>query len=606
MSAYYLLVKKNINNHVNIIVAVVLLFPIFLVGYVDNLLFNGKLSLLQYLYVFGSQISWIGLISITVLLPFILFSLFPSILYITFTVTMVFLLSMLFVADLMVFDIYKFHINGVLISLFFSGGDEVFDISYKTYIHLIVKSGCITILVFLLNNVINKLNYNKFILSVWILILSISQILHAYKNAEYSVELSQYNGIWPLYYPLTARGILYDLGLIDEKVFYSDRFSENKLHNQSLNYPKRPVKYSDNDDYKNVLLIVIDSWRFSDFTKEVTPNIYSFSKKSLNYINHFSGGNSTQAGIFSLFYSIPPTYWSSFHDAQVSPILIDSFLEKGFHMGIYSSASLTSPPLARTVFKKINHLELKAEGESSSERDRKITDNMIDFIGRNKSNSYFGFLFYDSAHAYDFPSNYALKFEPSLSRVNHVDINNDFDKEPYHNRYLNSLHFIDGLISEVISEVNLENTMVIITSDHGEEFNDNGLNYWGHSSNYSDSQIHVPMIIYNPSLHSGVIDKETTHYDISPTILMNVLNVLTPIENYSVGGDLFGNYKSRNWFISGSYHNYAIRSGNKVMVINPLGDTHVMNSNLEELQDDKFPKEYLIEAVHEIKTFYKD
>ncbi|EJL6568588.1 sulfatase-like hydrolase/transferase, partial [Vibrio navarrensis] len=249
-------------------------------------------------------------------------------------------------------------------------------------------------------------------------------------------------------YPLTARSILNDLGLIDEKVFYSDRLSENKLHNQSLNYPKKPVKYSDNDDYKNVLLIVIDSWRFSDFTNEVTPNIYNFSKKSLSYINHFSGGNSTQAGIFSLFYSIPPTYWSSFHDAQVSPILIDSFLEKGFHMGIYSSASLTSPPLARTVFKKINGLELKTEGESSSERDRKITDNIIDFIGRNKSNSYFGFLFYDSAHAYDFPSNYVPKFKPSLSRVNHVDINNDFDKEPYHNRYLNSLHFIDGLVSE--------------------------------------------------------------------------------------------------------------------------------------------------------------
>jgi membrane-anchored protein YejM (alkaline phosphatase superfamily) len=39
---------------------------------------------------------------------------------------------------------------------------------------------------------------------------------------------------------------------------------------------------------------------------------------------------------------------------------------------------------------------------------------------------------------------------------------------------------------------------VIVTSDHGEEFNDTGKNYWGHNGNFSPYQVAVPLLVRGP------------------------------------------------------------------------------------------------------------
>ncbi|MDP2558646.1 sulfatase-like hydrolase/transferase [Photobacterium damselae subsp. piscicida] len=88
-----------------------------------------------------------------------------------------------------------------------------------------------------------------------------------------------------------------------------------------------------------------------------------------------------------------------------------------------------------------------------------------------------------------------------------------------HNRYKNALFYIDGLIAKVLKHIDLQNTIIVITSNHGQEFNDNKQNYWGHSSNYSDVQIHVPLYVYLPEHNGQVINYRTNHYDIMPTLM---------------------------------------------------------------------------------------
>nr|WP_237729042.1 sulfatase-like hydrolase/transferase [Vibrio fluvialis] len=96
-------------------------------------------------------------------------------------------------------------------------------------------------------------------------------------------------------------------------------------------------------------------------------------------------------------------------------------------------------------------------------------------------------MFYDSAHATEFPADMEPHFTPSWNRVDHIKLDNDFNPEPYRNRYRNALYYIDGQIERVLNAVEaqggLENTIIVITSDHGQEFNDNHKNYWGHGSN---------------------------------------------------------------------------------------------------------------------------
>ncbi|NMV12173.1 sulfatase-like hydrolase/transferase, partial [Vibrio parahaemolyticus] len=116
-----------------------------------------------------------------------------------------------------------------------------------------------------------------------------------------------------------------------------------------------------------------------------------------------------------------------------------------------------------------------------------ITNDFLQFVQQPNSQPYFGFLFYDSAHGTEFPEPEGAQFTPYWERVDHILLNNDFDAELYHNRYKNSLYYIDGLIDKVLKNIDLSNTIVVLTSDHGEEFNDNGMNYWGHSGNYSQA-----------------------------------------------------------------------------------------------------------------------
>ena len=68
---------------------------------------------------------------------------------------------------------------------------------------------------------------------------------------------------------------------------------------RELHYPLKTMNYAfpnEKNKQKNVLMIVIDSWRFDALTQHITPNIYNFSKKSLLFQNHWSSGNTSTNG----------------------------------------------------------------------------------------------------------------------------------------------------------------------------------------------------------------------------------------------------------------------------------------------------------------------
>src|SRR5690606_38343527 len=127
----------------------------------------------------------------------------------------------------------------------------------------------------------------------------------------------------------------------------------------------------------------------------------------------------------------------------------------------------------------------------------------ISFLSERAENKpFFGFLFYDAPHQYAFPPDEKLKFLPSWERIDYMDLHPQFDPLPFKNRYKNSVHFVDRLVGEVLTDLRNrgldKNTVIVLTGDHGQEFNDSGQNYWGHNSNFSIAQTHVPLVIYWP------------------------------------------------------------------------------------------------------------
>ncbi len=97
------------------------------------------------------------------------------------------------------------------------------------------------------------------------------------------------------------------------------------------------------------------------------------------------------------------------------------------------------------------------------------------------------------------------------------------DLELIRARYDGGIRFTDdllrGLFSELKSSGFLENAIVVVTSDHGEEFGEHGGLLHGGGKLY-DELLRVPLIIAGGGLPEGqVIDRLVSSVDIAPTIL---------------------------------------------------------------------------------------
>src|SRR6185503_2418625 len=86
-----------------------------------------------------------------------------------------------------------------------------------------------------------------------------------------------------------------------------------------------------------------------------------------------------------------------------------------------------------------------------------------------------------------------------------------------------SLQYLDTQIGRLMSHLDslghASNTIIILLSDHGEEFLDHGR--WGHwESNLYDEMLKVPLIIQMPDRSgSQVIRRQVRVLDLMPTIL---------------------------------------------------------------------------------------
>ncbi len=94
----------------------------------------------------------------------------------------------------------------------------------------------------------------------------------------------------------------------------------------------------------------------------------------------------------------------------------------------------------------------------------------------------------------------------------------------------------------------LSNTIVIITSDHGEEFYEHGNR--SHGFNLYNEVTKVPLIIYVPKSKGQMIDKLASSIDITPSIL-HLLNIKVPLQ--FLGINLFSK-NDNDYIISQNYN----------------------------------------------------
>jgi len=399
------------------------------------------------------------------------------------------------------------------------------------------------------------------------------QVIHVVAYYRSDSRITSITPQLPLYAPIVSQnnaaryGGLVSLGLED---------AEPASTTASIRYPLREVLSAPGVARPNIVLLLLESWRYDMMDSTVSPNIYALGRKSSVFLHHLSSGNATPTGVFGLFYGIHPTYWSAVkaNNAAIhNPVLIDVLEQNRYAFGIFADSQFGRHKIQDAMFRGITVHE-SFSGRTPDEKDDDMTNQLADFIDQQNraGRPFFGFAFYKSTHYSYFSPKQAARFQPA-QELNIALTGKNPDPTPYLNDCRNSVYYTDSLVGRLVRHLEstglMERTIVIVTSDHGEEFDDNHAGWWGHCGNFTKYQTQVPLVFYMPGRPARRVTQMTAHVDVPTTLLQDVFGCGHPAD-YSNGRDLFALSRAPRPFVVSGYVNHAFVMGEDVHAVYPM------------------------------------
>jgi membrane-anchored protein YejM (alkaline phosphatase superfamily) len=401
----------------------------------------------------------------------------------------------------------------------------------------------------------------------------VSQVMHVIAYYRSDTRITSITPQLPFYAPIVSQN---QAARYASLVGTGVSEAEATPGSASLRYPLREVRPAAGSSTPNIVLLLLESWRYDMMDSRVTPNVDALGRRSSVFLRHLSSGNSTPTGVFGLFYGIHPTYWPAVkaNSAVIdNPVLIDVLKEKGYAFGIFADSQFGRHKIKDAMFRGIPIHE-SFTGRFADDRDDDMTNQLIGFMDEQHAagKPFFGFAFFKSTHyAYCYPPA-AARFQPAKD-LNIATAGNDTDTTPFVNDCRNSVFYTDSLMGRILRHLEaaglMENTIVIVTSDHGEEFNDNHAGWWGHSGNFTRYQTQVPLVFYFPGRAPRRVTQMTAHVDVPTTLLEEVFGCGPP-DDYSNGRDLFALSAEPRPFVVSGYVNHAFVMGDDVHSIYPM------------------------------------
>ena len=312
----------------------------------------------------------------------------------------------------------------------------------------------------------------------------------------------------------------------------------------------------------NVLFIVVDTLRsdYTPFGHSKNSNMPQIKKKLMpdSYVfkNAFSNSPWTLPSVASLLTSQYPSRINIKNlvsrldkkNLTIAEVLKD----RG-----YSTVGVISHILLQTKYGVHQGFDIYNENNISSEFSNHysisspgITDDAIRFIRKHKRKKFFMLLHYFDPHytyinhdsTYEYVGEFTsrnIAYLRNLIRESHYTPK---DLAYLKDSYTSEILFTDSYLGQVIDELKstklYDNTLIVLTSDHGEEFVEKG--WWGHSTTVYNEQIKVPMLLKLPDSKSDLPLASQNSYvsniDIVPTVL-RILGI-SPIFDFQ-GRDIF-------------------------------------------------------------------
>lgn len=332
---------------------------------------------------------------------------------------------------------------------------------------------------------------------------------------------------------------------------------------------------------KNAVLVTIDCLRADHlscygYERKTSPFIDFLATKGMRFENAFANGPFTSASFLSILASAYPLEFENQSPLPPNAILISEILQK---KGIQTAATHSNPYLsafygynrgwhyfqdfsvspraissvARARFawlidslpkksRKLYFLSRVFLGLADLFQDAETTTKCaISWLNKNKDLPFFIWLHYMDLHEPHlvFDEKFERKYSRKMSRLSQAKFLIDVTQRqvgPKNIRdiidmYDDKLRYVDQNIKELFHFLDreglIDHTLIVLTSDHGQELLDHGC--FGHTARFYDEYLHIPILLFGPGIKAQVNSSLTSLMDIAPTIL-NFYGIATPNE----------------------------------------------------------------------------
>lgn len=400
-----------------------------------------------------------------------------------------------------------------------------------------------------------------------------SHVVYIWADANFYRPITMQRANLPISYPMTARRFLEKHGLLDAQEYQRRLIEQGNPDAVSVQYPLSELRYRDMGTGQNVLLITVDGLNYSRFEKQM-PALAGFAEQNISFTRHMSSGNTTDNGIFGLFYGISPSYMDGILSTRTPAALITALNQQGYQLGLFSSDGFTSPLYRQALLSDFSMPSVRTQS------DEQTATQWINWLGRyaQEDNRWFSWVSFNGTN---------------------ID---DSNQQAFARKYSRAAGNVDDQINRVLNALRdsgkLDNTVVIITAGRGIPLSEEEETFdWSHG------HLQVPLVIHWPGTPAQRINALTDHTDLMTTLMQRLLHVSTPASEYSQGQDLFNPQRRHYWVTAADNDTLAITTPKKTLVLNNNGKYRTYNLRGERVKDEKPQLSLLLQVLTDEKRF---
>lgn len=325
----------------------------------------------------------------------------------------------------------------------------------------------------------------------------------------------------------------------------------------------KPAAAAENHRKMNVLFFVLDQLRADQLhcygnPRETSPNIDRLAQRGVRFSHFYTVGPWTSPSFASLHTSLYPSRhgvileWKPIPGTPLigkdTPMMVPIFRDNGYKTTAYVNNAYAGQEITGRGFDEyyqfqrssqlINIVE-RTDDDSPYHRAAATTKLALDWLNQHKSETFFVYIhFYEPHSPYDPPPEddlFRSDAYPYLHDTGHDIAHAPAERlamlgdqkaiERLYQLYDGKIHYVDRYVGQILNFLHSsgldENTLVVLTSDHGELLFSHPMDFQtsDHLSLY-DTNLHIPLIISGPNVPKGrTIDALASNIDTAPTVL---------------------------------------------------------------------------------------